>query len=254
MTESATGSDGERRRIVVAIDPAGVRAAPIRTAAALARKLDMELVALVVEEQSWLRLASLPFARELQRASGQWRTFDAPEVERLFRQHASRAQAMLRRLCDAPGARFSVVVTRGSYPQQALENRGSTDWLILDRGHAADSGHGSYRRVVTAFDGSPATQRSLATAVAIAHDIERPLRIVLIDKEPAHLLALRAQARSAAGAEPVEFDQMTGGSASAVLARLAGGPGSLLVITPELAERAAIVQPALAGATILLVR
>src|SRR5690606_10051832 len=135
-----------RRRILVAIDPARVRAAPIAAAALLARELDMELTAVVVEEQSWLRVAALPFARELRLASGQWQAFETSGVERLFREHVRRVEAMLARVCAAGETRFSVSIERGTYPRRAIESASATDWLVLDRGGATDAGAAGYRR------------------------------------------------------------------------------------------------------------
>src|SRR5690554_7525373 len=106
MSESP-GSRGARRRILVAVDPARVRSAPIAAAALLARELDMELTAVVIEEQSWLRVAALPFARELRLASGQWQAFEPGGVEQLFREHLRRVEAMLARACAASETRFT---------------------------------------------------------------------------------------------------------------------------------------------------
>src|SRR5690606_1287937 len=122
LTESPGAGPTGRRRILVAIDPARVRAAPIAAAALLARELDMELTAVVVEEQSWLRVAALPFARELRLASGQWQAFEASGVEQLFREHVRRVEATLARVCAAGETRFSVTVERGTYPRRAIES------------------------------------------------------------------------------------------------------------------------------------
>lgn len=255
MTEQQPRNGTVRRRILVAVDPARVRPAPIAAAALLARELDMELTALVIEEQSWLRVAALPFARELRVSSGQWQAFDASGVERLFREHVQRVEATLARICAEPGTRFSVTVERGTYPRRAIEAAGAADWLVLDRGGATDAGAAGYRRIAAAFDGSPAAARALAAAAAIARDGRRPLRVLLVADDPDRLLELRERARQLAGADlALEFGRTSEGAPEVLLARLAEGGSALLVIGTELAEPVALAQPALAGSTVLLAR
>lgn len=254
MTEAGASAPAQRRRILVAIDPARVRAAPIATAALLARQLDLELIAVVVEEQAWLRAAALPFARELRLASGQWQAFDLHQVERLFREHARRVEDTLARVCAEQPTRYTVTVARGSYPRQAIESAGSADWLVLDRDRAGDRGT-DYHRIAVAFDGTPAGQRVLATAAAMARDTKRPLRVLLLAEDDPRASSLREQARAIAGdGLPLEFERSRPTDAAAVLARLAAGGHALLVIDSVHADPAALAQPALAGSTIVLTR
>ncbi|MCO5118199.1 MAG: hypothetical protein M9951_00995 [Burkholderiaceae bacterium] len=255
MTESHGVASPGRRRILVAIDPARVRAAPIAAAALLARELDMELTAILIEEQSWLRVAALPFARELQLASGQWQPFDAGGVERLFREQMRRAESMLARVCAERQTRFTVTVERGTYPRRAIESASAADWLVLDRGGAGNTEPNGYRRIAAAFDGSPAADRALAAAAAIARDGRKPLRVLLLAQDPARFPALRERARTIVGEGLApEFGRASDGAPAAILARLADGGRALLVIGPGLAEPAAIAQPALSGCAVLLAR
>lgn len=255
MTESAAGAPAARRRILVAIDPTRVRAAPIAAAALLARELDMDLTAIVIEEQSWLRVAALPFARELQLVSGQWQPFDAGGVERLFREHARRVESVLARVCAERETRFTLTIERGSYPRRAIDAASAADWLVLDRGATGDAGPGDYRRIAAAFDGSPAAARALAAAAAIARDGHRPLRILLLAADSARFPALREQAQELAGEGlALEFGRASQDEPATILARLAEGGRTLLVIGTGLAEPAAMAQPALAGCAVLLAR
>lgn len=254
MTE-AGGNGVVRRRILVAVDPARVRVAPISTAALLARELDMELTALVVEEQTWLRVAALPFARELRLPSGEWQAFDPSGVERLFREHVRRVETMLARVCAEHETRFTLTVERGTYPRRAIEFAGTADWLVLDRGGATDAGAAGYRRIAATYDGSPASARALAAAAAIARDGRRPLRVLLVSDDPERFPALREQARELVGASLLpEFGRASRAEPQALLARLAEGGGSLLVVGSELADPVAMAQPALAGCTVLVAR
>ncbi len=251
----ANGGRVVRRRILVAVDPARVRVAPIAAAALLARELDMELTALVIEEQTWLRVAALPFARELRLSSGQWQAFDASGVERLFREHVQRVESTLARVCAERETRFTLTVERGTYPRRAIESAGAADWLVLDRGGATDAGAAGYRRIAAAFDGSPASGRALSAAAAIARDGRRPLRVLLVADDPDRLSLLREQARELVGAGLMpEFGRASRTDPQALLARLAEGGGALLVVGTELAEPAAMAQPALAGCTVLVAR
>jgi hypothetical protein len=215
----------------------------------------MELTALVIEEQTWLRVAALPFARELRLSSGQWQAFDASGVERLFREHVQRVESTLARVCAERETRFTLTVERGTYPRRAIESAGAADWLVLDRGGATDAGAAGYRRIAAAIDGSPASGRALSAAAAIARDGRRPLRVLLVADDPDRLSLLREQARELVGAGLMpEFGRASRTDPQALLARLAEGGGALLVVGTELAEPAAMAQPALAGCTVLVAR
>ena len=58
-------SNGSIKRILVALDASAANRTALQTAALLASELQAELQALFVEDINLLRLAELPFAREV---------------------------------------------------------------------------------------------------------------------------------------------------------------------------------------------
>jgi len=105
------------RRIIVRLDP---RPVGLQALARLAEELDAELLGLFVENVELLRLAALPFAREVGHASGVRRELDVAAMERAWRARARE----LRRAC-AEALRGSTVswsfrVARGSPGEELL--------------------------------------------------------------------------------------------------------------------------------------
>ena len=80
------------RRIIVRLDP---RPVGLQALARLAEELDAELLGLLVENVELLRLAALPFAREVGHASGVRREMDIAAMERSLQARARE----LRRAC-----------------------------------------------------------------------------------------------------------------------------------------------------------
>lgn len=246
------------RRILVAIDPARVRAAPIEAAARLARELGMEFAALVVEEQSFLRVAALPFTRELSATSGQWQEYGQAEVEAYYREHARRARRLVGEICGRFELRFSIAVERGAFARRAAELTQPADWLVLDRTAAGDFSPGPFRGVAVAFDASPAATRALAAAASIARACARPLRIVVLADDDEQARALRAQARAALGeaVRPV-FSRLSlehTRDPAELRRALADGGGSLLVLPERWAPTDAAALSAALGCAVMLAR
>ncbi|RMF77434.1 MAG: universal stress protein, partial [Nitrospirae bacterium] len=79
------------RRIVVAVDASADSLAAVRAAARLAEALSAELHGLFVEDANLVRLARLPFAREV-RLSAAPRRLEAAALERELRALAAQAR------------------------------------------------------------------------------------------------------------------------------------------------------------------
>jgi len=119
------------RRILLALD-AGVEMTGFleaMTAAALA--LDAELDALFVEDVNLLRLAGLPFARELGLTSSQPRRLQNPAMERMLKSQARRAQALLATIAERASVRWRFHVARGQMITALTEAAVQTDLLTL---------------------------------------------------------------------------------------------------------------------------
>ena len=82
----------EFRRIVVAIDGSPTSIAALEATAELASAWGSEVVGLFIEDTNLLRMASLPFAREVGSHSGAHRAINPDQFEREFRSQADRAR------------------------------------------------------------------------------------------------------------------------------------------------------------------
>src|SRR5258707_5853189 len=69
------------RRLVLELGHGGTDAAMMRQAAAFARLAGVELHALFVEDATLLDTGELPFAREINAISGQWRQLRTERLE-----------------------------------------------------------------------------------------------------------------------------------------------------------------------------
>lgn len=118
------------RRIVVGLGPAPQSRAALEAAAALARLLDAELDALFVESEALLRLAGLPFAREVGASSASARPLDAAAVERAMRAQAAEARRLLAGVADPRAVRWTLRVTRGVEGEQLRAASSGADLAV----------------------------------------------------------------------------------------------------------------------------
>jgi hypothetical protein len=107
-----TAALGPIRRILLALD-AGNETGVLEAVALLAARLDAELAAVFVEDEELLRLAALPFARELGLSSAVRRPLRDRDLERTLRARAERSQAALAAAATRTHVRWSFRVTRG---------------------------------------------------------------------------------------------------------------------------------------------
>ena len=84
------------RRVLVALDSSAASSAALEVAAGVAASQACELSGLFVEDEDLLRLAELPFAREIQLARAMSRTLVPEQLQRDLR--AQRAAGVTRRL------------------------------------------------------------------------------------------------------------------------------------------------------------
>ena len=130
-----TGHEPEPiRRILLALDAVGHSPRLLETATRLAARLDSELHALFVEDQNLLRLAALPFAREVRLTSATTRRLQNPEMERALRAQATRAQQALAVVAERMNVRWTFRVTRGDVATEVAGESLQTDLVALDLG------------------------------------------------------------------------------------------------------------------------
>jgi nucleotide-binding universal stress UspA family protein len=174
------------RRILMALDASAASLTAVEAAATLAARMEAELLGLFVEDVNLLRLATLPFAREVGFSPAATRRLDRAGMERALRAQASRAEATLLEAAGRLHVRCSFRVVRGEVTAQLLAAAQDIDLVALGitrerfhrRGSVAraifDAAPGSVLLlppsaaidlpVVTIYDGSPASARAVATA------------------------------------------------------------------------------------------
>ena len=210
------------RRIVVAIDASPTSLAALEATTELAARWDAELLGIFVEDANLLRMASLPFAREVGSHSGAFRAVDPADIKRQFRSQADRARSALEKTAQRLSVRASFEVARGSVKDELLGVLREGDLLSLGKGGqslAARLGLGSTARAIATaaqgcvlmhshvarvngpvtviYDGHPAADRALATAVELVRGHEARLIIMCIaaTREATQELARTASAR-----------------------------------------------------------
>lgn len=191
------------RRIVVAIDASPASVAALEAAAEFAAALQAEVLGLFVEDINLLRWSSLPFAREVGALSAERRRLSGEEMERQLRFQAERAREALAAVERRLGVRTSFRIARGTVAEQLIKALKAEDLLSLGaRGWAAGRGLGSTARTVAftargrvlilphgarlaapaavLFDGSPAGNEALETALAIAGGGPRDVHVYCV--------------------------------------------------------------------------
>lgn len=192
------------KRILVALDASTDSLAALQSAANLAAAMEAELVGLFVEDINLLRLAGLPFAREVQRATGAGRTLDETSMERDLQLQASQARRALAEAAAGSGATWSFQVVRGVVQKEvvtaALEadllslgrtsrplvrslRLGSTARAVLSMPRSILLGHPSREAeepIYVTFDGSLAGEKAVVAAARLAQFHGADLVVLLV--------------------------------------------------------------------------
>ncbi|MDX1664253.1 MAG: universal stress protein [Candidatus Promineifilaceae bacterium] len=208
------------QQILVALDNSTHSLAALHAAARLAATVHAKLLGLFVEDINLLRLASLPFAREVRWPTAREEKLDREQMEHDLRLRASQARRALAYAADQVEAEWSFRVVRGVVSKEVLEAALEADLLSLGRASRSERSHvplGSTARaaavqaprpvlvarvgadlqqpIAVTYDGSPTGSRALAAAVQMARANESNLLILIVarDAETITRLAARAQ-------------------------------------------------------------
>jgi nucleotide-binding universal stress UspA family protein len=208
------------RRIVVAVDSSAAAQEALEAAAALAARLNAELIGLFVEDIDLVNLAGLPVGREIRLSSGQTREFDQLALEEGFRIAAARARRYLQQM----SARSRVVSTfrtvRGRVETEVVAAAAEGDLLIL--GTAARSVGFRWRpgsiaaaaaaraprsvlimrpggrlegKALLIYDGSPGRGLALEAALRLVSARDDALTVLLVAADVAQARSLEAEVR-----------------------------------------------------------
>lgn len=168
---------GSFERIVVALDGSMYGLVALEAAASVAAALHAELVGLFVEDVNLLRLAQLPFAKEISYLAAAPRKLDVAQMTRQLQARATQARQQLRQMAEEREVHWSFRVVRGMIADELLGATPETDLLVLgrvSRPRALKPVLGSTARTVVAR-----TTRSILLIPSGA-DLERPV-LVLYD-------------------------------------------------------------------------
>jgi nucleotide-binding universal stress UspA family protein len=207
------------RRILVALDASPHSLAALEAAVELAARFRAELLGLFVEDVNLLRLAELPFAREVGLFSATRRRLDTVEIERELRVQARQVQRSFTVTVKRKEVRGSFRVARGVITSELLTAASKADVLILGKAGwslARPKRLGSVARAVLSeapsstlilqrgtrlglpalvvYDGSPLAQKALAAAASLVEGEDGRLTVLLLADGLDRARRLQAQA------------------------------------------------------------
>lgn len=180
-------------RVIISCDASPLGAMAIDAAVALARELDAELTGIFVEDINLFRTAALPFTHEVAWSSALPTRLQADELQRALERQAQAVRDVLARAASALRRQWSFQVVRGVPLGSVIDAMQGLDVAVF--GHAGKfsaslsaslsamgPAPGAARRaVMVVFDGTPAAQRALDAAMALAHDMHGKLVIAVTD-------------------------------------------------------------------------
>lgn len=182
-------------RILVALDTSGQSYDALETAAEFASLLQAELMALFIEDVNLLKLAELPFAKELDRSSGVMRPLDPGALTRTLQADAQRIQKRLTEESQKRRISVSMKVVRGQYVAAAMAMAGKTDIVFLNDVATLSYGVSSakvgavrtrkipigQKPVWVFYNGSAESQRGLSLALSLSQKYGSDLIVVMAE-------------------------------------------------------------------------
>ena len=243
------------RRIVVALDASAHSHAALEAAVTLALRLRSEIQAVFVEDINLLRLAELPFAREVRFGQAGAHQVQSEDVQRGLRARAAVLRRQVEDVAEQSKVSSTFRVVRGAVVGELLAAALEADLLALGRlGHSVSrrSRLGSTARaavtraasavllvhpamesgpVLVLFDGSAAGARALELAAHVAGE-GNDLRVLVWGPEEALAADRRQLAEELlkSSAVRVQYQQLDGGDAPRILSWVNKQHGSLLIM------------------------
>lgn len=175
-------------RILVALDTSARGQAALQAAVRLAMKTRAELQGLYVEDEDLVRLASLPFACEIDLGSALSRQLRSVSMERALRAAAEQTQRAFSRTLQQLDLQWTFRIVRGTVTHESLAAAGDVDLLVIgQRGrlpHATVGLPGPPRPataapVVALFDGSASAPRVLELAGTLIEPESQVLTVLV---------------------------------------------------------------------------
>lgn len=216
---------GTTRNIMVTLDASESGRRALQTAARLAALTGAELEGVFVEDVNLLRLAELPFLREVRPWSLAEESLSSQRMQRELRTLARLAREMLEQTAMEMGIAYRFQVWRGHAAAATLVEAFSADILSLGRvSSLATAGQWTVTRarsrrhraatavVNVLFSKSDQSTRALTAACSLAQDLRANLSVLLPDGDPADTAKLQKRARKilARYGQTAQFVQLRG--------------------------------------------
>ncbi len=182
-------------RILVAIDTSARGAAALEAAARLATELRAELQGLFVEDVNLLRLAGLPFTKEIDSSSGKIRPLDPAEMEQTLRTRAEGVRLAIAETAQRTSLRWSFRVSRGSPVPTMLTESLEADLLLIgsERSVPTPALGTIHRAPIMIVNNGVSNSRVLDTAQRLARTCGDSI-VALVISEPSEARELSADA------------------------------------------------------------
>jgi len=205
-------------RILVAVDASPQSLAALQVATDLAARLEAELIGIFVEDINLVHTAGLPFAYQINIATGSLQRINSANIERQLRAQARWVQNNMAILADSTNIRWTFRVVRGNIPVQLLAAAMEADLTILGKtGWSGGRWLGSTAQkvviqapctslilqrtvhfklpVIVVYDGSEEGRKALASVNLIAsHD--SPILVIILAENAEKAGELRQDADS----------------------------------------------------------
>lgn len=196
------------RNIMVALDASASGRQALQTAARLAALMGAELEGVFVEDINLLRLAELPFLREVRPWSLAEESISSQRMQRELQTLARLARQMLEQTAMEMGIEYSFRVWRGHAAATTLAETFSADIISLGRvSSLASTGHWTVTRtrarryhqsvavINVLFSETEQAKRALTAACSLAQDLQANLSILLPDSDQTDTAKLKKRAQ-----------------------------------------------------------
>lgn len=170
------------RRILVGLDASQTNAAVLHTAVHLSALLEADITGLFVEDMNLIRLAQLPFSREIRYLPANARPLHHEQIQQLLRTHATWLQHEFRQTAANRAVKGSFNVVRGFVTQELLAAAEKVDLLVIGR----LSHQRGFRKQVGSTTLTAVQQAATSVLVVSPEiDLNRPVAILYDDSPSA---------------------------------------------------------------------
>ena len=221
----ATGNAAPRSapRILLALDSPEAHADALACVCQLAAAMEAEIAGLFVEDINLLRLAELPFSRQVSHASRVDQPLSSADVERQLRARANAARKALETAAARAGVPWTFEVTRGIMANRLIEAAERADLVAFGEMRCSLLAEGDLNQltsrapshrapnrnpVVVTYDRSAAAARALDVAQRIARAEGRALTVLLVAGTKGGTEKLRARAGQRLSGQSARFGRL----------------------------------------------